>query len=108
MRSVVGGATPRQGAVCVSSSPSSSRKPQPTSSIYSRSHRRAYQGCIYAGRSQPQFKPAESVTLYASVDIIFCEAINFGGGWHPQMHRSSLRAARPPSGAVIIWRRPSH
>lgn len=45
---------------------------------------------------------------YASVDIMFCEAINFGGRWHSQMHRSSLRTACVPSGAVIICRGPSH
>lgn len=108
MRSVVGCYAALGGPSVCPHRPHHPGHPQPTSSIYLRSHRRAYQGCIYAGRSQPQFKPAESVTLYASVDIMFCEAINFGGGWHPQMHRSSLRAARLPSGAVIIWRGPSH
>lgn len=37
-----------------------------------------------------------------SVDIMVCDAINVGGGWQPQIHRSLLSAACLPSGAVII------
>ncbi|KAE8753606.1 hypothetical protein FSO04_44210 [Paraburkholderia madseniana] len=41
---------------------------------------------------------------YASEDIMFFDAINLGVGWQPQTHRSSLRAACLPSGAIITCR----
>jgi hypothetical protein len=56
---------------------------------------------VYFGHSRTPSKRTESQN-YASVDIMFCDAINLGGGWQPQIHRSSLRAACLPSGAVII------